>query len=266
VTKNFEYRGDLTQTALPEMLFAIHRFQVPGVIEARRDGIVKRIYVKHGQVLHATSTDIGDSLGSYLRRTGRLTAEHYEATMAARRDSEKRYGALLVERGLLQPCEVYEGIRDQIEAIVWSLFYWQEGEVSFQIGEFQETGGVRILLPMRQVILAGIKRAPNAKTLVGRLGRKETVFAPAFHTEDLIETALNEEEHAVLSKVDGRRTLYEVCVQGPPPPPEAAKLMYAFFVLQLIRRVGEAAESGVSRETDSGQIRIRLKTEWDRKS
>lgn len=263
MTKNFEYRGDLTQTTLPEMLFSIHRFQVPGIIEARRDSVIKRVFVKDGTVIHASSSDIQDSLGGYLRRAGRLSAEQFEATMRARESSEQRFGALLVEEGLLGPGEVYQAIREQVEAIVWSLFYWQEGEVSFQIGSFEEEGMVRILVPMRQVILAGIKRAPNAKALVGRLGRKETVFEPSYHIEDLIETALGQDEHSLLQLVDGKRSLYDVCTRGPLAPAENGKLMYAFTVLQLVRRAAEQPPPG-SRDTDSGQIKIRLKTEWDR--
>lgn len=263
--KSFVYRGDLTHTTLPEMLFSIHRFQVPGVVEARRQGVVKRIYLKNGYVLHATSSDIQDSLGAFLRRSGRLTSAQFEETMRARKQSEQRYGALLVELGLLHPAEVYQAIREQLEAVVWSLFYWEDGEVTFQIGDFPDSGGIRILVPMRQVILAGIKRAPNAKALVSRLGRKETIFIPCFQAEDLIETSLDADEHALLRRVDGRRTLYEVCTQGPFTPPEAAKLMYAFHVLQLIQRQTAPSETSPRREEDSGQVKIRLKTEGERK-
>ena len=61
--KGFEYRADLSETALPEMLYAVERFQVPGVIEAQRDGVTKRVYVREGYVVHASSTDRKDSSG-----------------------------------------------------------------------------------------------------------------------------------------------------------------------------------------------------------
>src|SRR5262245_51017152 len=75
VESTFQYRGDLAQTALPEILSTIDRFQVPGVIEASREGVVKRVFLKEGNVVHATSTDRDDSLGSYLERNGVLTPE-----------------------------------------------------------------------------------------------------------------------------------------------------------------------------------------------
>ncbi len=268
VESSFQYRGDLAQTALPEILFTIDRFQVPGVIEASRDGVVKRVFIKEGNVVHASSSDREDSLGSYLERSGTLTPEVVVETMRERERSNQRYGVLLIDRGILSPGEVYRAIRKQIEAIVWSLFYWQDGSVSYSIGDFREADAVRIQLPMRQAILQGIKRAPNAKALVARLGRKETVFEPCYRIEELIELALDAEELKLLRLVDGNRSLYDVCIQGPHGPAENGKVMYAFQVLQLVRAAVAAAdfvsEPAKAREEGTGAIKIRFKTQGDR--
>lgn len=268
VENSFQYHGDLSRTALPEILYTIDRFQVPGVIEASRDGVVKQVYIKEGNVVHATSTDRNDSLGSYLQRSGVLSPEAFLETMRERERSQKRYGVLLIERGLLSPSEVYRAIRKQIEAIVWSLFYWQEGSVIFSIGEFREPDSVRIQLPMRQVILQGIKRAPDAKSLVTRLGRKETVLEPCYKTEQLIELALDTDEYKVLSLVDGKRSLFDVCTQGPHSAAENAKVLYAFQILQLIRAAAPAPAVNVPetqrREEGTGAIKIRFKTQGDK--
>ena len=267
--KGFEYRADLSETALPEMLYTVERFQVPGVIEAERDGVTKRVYVREGYVVHASSTDRKDSLGAYLQRTGKITAEQFTATMAVRSGTKKRYGELLIEQGLISPAGIHEAIRKQVESIVWSLFYWQEGSVRFEIGSFQTPAEVRILLPMRQVILHGIKSAPNAKALVARLGRKETVFEPNFSTEDLIRAAIGDDEYTLLGLIDGQRSLYEVCHHGPLSAPENAKLVYAFHVLRLVRRRDEArareqANAEAAPQTTSQGIKIRFKTGADR--
>lgn len=269
VENSFQYRGDLSQTALPEILYTIDRFQVPGVIEASRDGLVKQVYIKEGNVVHATSTDRADSLGAYLQRSGVLSPDVFLETMRERERTQKRYGVLLIERGLLSPAEVYRAIRKQIEAIVWSLFYWQEGSVIYSIGEFREPDSVRIQLPMRQVILQGIKRAPDAKALVTRLGRKETVLEPCYKMEQLIELALDADEYKVLSLVDGKRSLFDVCTQGPHSAAENAKVLYAFQILQLIRAAVPASAAAPPpevprREEGTGAIKIRFKTQGDK--
>jgi len=270
VENAFQYRGDLSQTALPEILYTIDRFQVPGVIEASREGVSKRVYIKEGNVVHATSSDREDSLGNYLQRSGVLSPEVYAETMAERERTRKRYGIVLIERGILSPGEIYRAIRKQIENIVWSLFYWQDGGVVFSIGDFREPDAVKIQLPMRQVILQGIKRAPNAKALVARLGRKETVFEPCYRVEDLVELALDADEYRLLRLVDGRRSLFEICTQGPQAAAENAKMMYAFQVLQLVRLTvpeperPEGGGAGPGATTATGAIRIRFKTQGDK--
>ena len=75
--RSFEYRGDLAERALPEILYTIDRFNVAGVIEAEKDGVVKSVHIKDGRVIHAASSDLNDSLGTFLRRRGRLTEDHY---------------------------------------------------------------------------------------------------------------------------------------------------------------------------------------------
>ncbi|HEX2253284.1 MAG TPA: DUF4388 domain-containing protein [Thermoanaerobaculia bacterium] len=244
---SFQYRGELAETGLPEILHSIDRFQVPGVIAAERAGVVKEVYIKEGRVVHASSSDLEDSLGTHLLRTGRLSQAVFDETMRLRGESDRRYGVLLIEEGVLAPGEVYRAVREQVEAIVWSLFGWEDGAVTFSIGEFPHGGGrIHIDLPMGQVILQGIKRAPDARALVARLGRRETVFEPTYDTDPLIEIALDRREYELLRLVDGRRTLYQVCTEGPLAAADNAKLMYAFRVLQLIRRasVGENDDPG----------------------
>ena len=104
---------------------------------------------------------------------------------------------------------------------------------------------IKIHLPMRQAIVRGVKQVPDTKALVGRLGKKSTVFRPTYHTEDLIEVALDAEEYALLRLVDGERPLYEVCTEGPYGVSENARLLYAFHILHLIERLPENGDSGV---------------------
>jgi len=264
VENSFQYRGDLSQTALPEILHTIDRFQVPGVIEAQRDRLIKRIFIKEGNVVHASSNDREDSLGRYLESAGLLTREQFDSTMSERQRTNKRYGVVLMERRLLSPGEIYRAIRKQIESIVWSLFAWQEGSITFRIGEYREPGSVRIQLPMRQVILHGIKRAPNAKAMVARMGRKETVFEPCYQVEELIEIAMDADEYSLLRLVDGHRNLFEICTQGPHSAAENGKLLYAFQVLQLIRRVVHDKPETRSQIRETGAIKIRFKTHGDK--
>ncbi|MDH3253786.1 MAG: DUF4388 domain-containing protein [Acidobacteriota bacterium] len=254
MNKKFQYRASLAETTLPEMLQTIHRFRVPGIIEARNDQIIKRVFLRDGYVIHAASNDRNDSLGEHLMRGGKLTAAEHRRLAEVRSREEKRFGVLLLEQRLLTPAEVYAAIRGHIEEIVWSLFYWEQGEVSFSVGDSGDREMVQIQLPLRRVILEGIERAPEAKPLVGRLGRKDTVFEPSFRWEQLIELALDEAEYRLLTAVDGKKTLYDLCSLEPLSAAENAKLLYAFVVLRLVRRAGAVAG------TSTGRVKVQLNT------
>ena len=251
------YRGDLRQTALPEMLAIIDRTRVTGVIRAVHGQFTKSIDLDNGYVVHATSSDIGDSLGSFLRRSGQLTEEQFHGVMQRRAEGSFRLGEVLIDSGLLTPAKVYQAIREHIEGILWSLFSWEEGEVTFALGALDPTDRVRIQIPLRQVIVQGIKRATNAKTIVSRMGGKEVVFQHSFRLEDLIELAVDGEEYALLTRVDGKRSLYELCTGGPVVAAEAARLLYAYSVLGLVRQVATAEAPARS----PFGIKIKLRTD-----
>lgn len=181
--------------------------------------------------------------------------DRVEELVKARGQSNKRMGVMLLERGVLSPAQVLRAIREQIEAIVWSLFYWDEGEVTFGLGELETEEMVQIQLPIRQVIVEGIRRAPDAKAVLARLGSRETILEPCFETEDLIETSLDVGDFKVLQAVDGKRTLFELCSLGPKSAGEIAKLLYAFQVLQLIGPLGTNRKRPSAR---SGPVKIKL--------
>ena len=256
MTKGLKYRGNLAENTLPEMLYTIDRFRVPGIIEARRQGVVKRVYTRDGYIIHASSSDRQDSLGYHLERQGSLSEADLESLTKEGEATDKRFGVLLIEAGILSPVEVLTAIRQQIEAVVWSLFYWQDGEVTYGVGELKELEMVQIQLPIGQVIVHGIKRAPNARPLIAKLGRKDTQLEPWFQVEDLIEIGLEADDYKLLSMVDGKRSLFDLCSNGPRTPSENAKLLYALQVLNLIGRVGS------SRAKD-GRVKVQLRTTGD---
>ena len=257
VKTSYKYRGDLAKTTLPEMLYTIDRFQVPGVAEAKQGRVIKRVYLRGGYIIHASSTDRADSLGAHLLQKKSVRREIVEELSTKRRHSNKRLGVMLLEQGLLSPAQVLRAIREQIEAIVWSLFFWEEGEVTFGVGELKAGDMVQIQLPIQQCIIQGIRQAPDAKLMVSRMGQRDTVLEPCFEIEDLVETGLDVGDFQLLQSVDGKKTLYELCSQGPKPAADIAKMLYAFQILHLICPKGQAPAER-QKPARHGPVKIKL--------
>ncbi|MEM1249058.1 MAG: DUF4388 domain-containing protein [Acidobacteriota bacterium] len=250
-SQQHHYRGNLAERPLPEVLCTIDHYRVPGVIEARNaEGVFKRIYVKDRNIVFASSTDIEDSLGCYMLSAGMIDTDQFRATMRARRASGKRYGALLLEQDIVAPCDLYRGLRLHMAEMVWSLFSWREGDVTFTVGDFQEPSSISIQIPIRLAVKDGVRRIDDPRPLLAALGGETAVLEPSFDTDELIAVSLREDEYQLLKLVNGRRTVAEVVRTGPLGRDLNAKLLYAFFVLEFARLC--------NRDDSSGSIRIRL--------
>jgi hypothetical protein len=196
--------------------------------------------VRGGQVVHASSSDRDLSLGGYMLRRGLLSEDQFGDLMEERAASNKRFGVLVVERGLQSPDRVREAVQGQVEDIVWSLFAWDAGEVEFSLGEWEDEDLIPILLSLRRTIVDGIVRELSARPLVVRLGGRKTVLEPCYRVEDLVEVGLTRTEYELLRLVNGQSGLFELCMNGPFSTEENAKLLYAFQVLELVRRRSDA--------------------------
>jgi len=234
----FLFRGDLAATPLPEVLQTVHHYKVPGVVAATRDGVEKKIFIWNGDVIFASSGDRADSLGDFLLRTGRITQEQMDQSVEILLLSagEKRHGTVLVEMGVVSPQALFDIVTAQVKSIVFSMFDWDEGEFSFQVGQFKTDELIQLAIPARQVILEGVKSVHDARRLVSLLGPSWTVFDPCYVPSEMSDISLELDEIRLLQHVDGLKTLRELVSIVPGEPSHNAKLIYAFYALKLISR------------------------------
>lgn len=246
----FQYEGPLETTPLPEILSTIHRHRIPGCLEVEREDVEKHLWIHDGSVIQATSTDRTDRLGAWLYRQELVSREQLEEVAEERERSGRKVGQILIDRDIVTPHALYQALCDQMIAIVRSVFRWSTGRVRFEPGPPPEGMVIRLHLPILQVLLAGVSEMPDASTkeLVARLGRKSTVLRPTWSTERLVELALDKEQYALLRRVDGRRSLRQVCEGGPWGMARNARMLYAFRLLGLL-------EPG---ESTSGAVMIRM--------
>jgi two-component system OmpR family response regulator len=227
------YQTDLSQTPLPEILVKIHRYKVPGVIDCRQGQSNKKIYLDNGQISFAESSEVIDSLGQKLLREGRITAEQHEQALERLSGSGKRLGAVLSEMNAVDQRTLFQAVREQIESIVWSIFAWSDGAVSFVPGSATKLEFIKIEIPVSRAVLQGVRRMPEARALVSRLGTKASLVVRN-PDSDSSEIDLNEEEKKIYDAVSGKIMLVDLINGGPLTPAENAKIVYGLYALQLI--------------------------------
>jgi hypothetical protein len=250
--EEFIFRGNLVEQPLPAMLATIHRHGVPGVMEVTRREDARRVYFIDGDVIFATSTDRGESLGDYLLREGRITkAQHRVSTDELVRSPGKRHGTILVQMGFLTTDELGVAVREQVQTILWNLFNWEDGQVQFKVGRFRDDEVYKIKIPTPRAVLSGCKRIADARRVTTQLGSRTTTFVTIPRPSHLTGLRLETAEQQLLDMVNGKRPLVELCEQGPLSPGLNARILYAFLELGLVDR-DRAPSSGIRIQVRQG--------------
>lgn len=229
----FQFRSDLAQIPLPEVLVTIHRYKVPGVVECTRGDQVKKIFIDSGNIIFATSSRVEDSLGDRLLAQGRITMEQYrESVRQLVLEGGKRQGTILVEMKAIEPRELFLAVREQVQAIAWSVFDWESGTVTFQPGRDKQTEFIKLQIPIPQAIIEGVESVADPKRLLARIGGKATLLERS--SEGELQLNLEPEQRRLLEAIDGKRTMMELIALPPNTALMNAKLVYAFWALRLV--------------------------------
>jgi hypothetical protein len=237
----FIYTGSLDKDPLPEVLHKIYNYKVPGVLTAAHQNVTKQIFISGGEIIFASSSLDDDRLGEFLLYSKKITNEQYFRSVELMRTRGIRQGTALVGLGVLTSQELYDSVKDQVRAIVWSLFNWNEGQITFKVGQYKDDEIIKLNLDTRDAILQGIKAIKEPKRVVRWMGRKEDIFEPDENVVALLPgLPIGREDKQVLRLVDGVRSFLEVLQASALDSTATAKILYGLYVLGLIRRKAQA--------------------------
>lgn len=238
MASKFKFRESLAHITLPEVLKKIDTYKVPGVIIAKKNLIEKRIYIKNGRIIFASSNQIEDRLGEFLLKEKKITIDQYnESVRLLKQEEGKRQGRIFIEMNVLSPKELYYYVQQQVKAIVWSVFNWRIGEIIFQIGNFKDDELIKLSLEIPKAIYEGAKYLENSKFFLNRVGNKYSIFEQK--ANGFIELSLlgaKEEEKELYNLFDGKNTLFDILSKAKLKPEISAKYIYIFYVLELIKK------------------------------
>lgn len=237
----FTYQANLEIHPLPELLFTMGQYKVPGVITFSSKRSTKQVFIRDGKIIFAASNAPEDHLGEFLFRCGKVNRKDFDKSIEILSKSKGRWqGEILIELGAIGKEELPWAVRSHQQAIVWSLFNWFEGSVQFNIGSFRHSKPILLDIPIPRAILDGVRQITQAKKIMQYLGSRNTILEPEENALLVIELFdAHEKEREILKKVDGKTTLYDLCATAPYPAHETAKILYGLFTLKLIRKKPE---------------------------
>lgn len=167
---------DVRAFPLADVLRLVHDAGKSGYLAFNDGEVEKAIFLSRGEVVFATSNQLTDRLGECLLRAGIINLCELEDA-EKRWKPNQRFGKLLVEKGVLTPRELWNGVKLQVEEIVRSLFTYTSGQVHVWEGTVQPDNVVRLSLPTRRLVSEGLARRDDLLKLVACLEDPRTRIA-----------------------------------------------------------------------------------------
>ena len=234
--------ADVRAFSLADVLQLVHTSGKSGYLLFEHADCAKSVYLHAGEVVFASSNQRIDRLGESLLRAAVISGPDLAAASEAYRPPGQ-FGRFLVERSLLSPRELWDGVKRQVEDIVRSLFAFGAGQVLFWEGEVRPDNVVRLALPTGRLIEEGLEHRDELLAFLAQLEdnrvRLEVVADPG---DRLDGTAA-----AILAAIGSVSSFPSVCQSVGIDPLSGARtvaLLDQMGVLRVIRNSGLSDSPG----------------------
>ncbi|MEE8218096.1 MAG: DUF4388 domain-containing protein [Vicinamibacteria bacterium] len=240
-------RGRIDETSVPELLRSVLGSGETGVLTFRRGEVTKSVFLHMGRVTYARSSDPDERLGEDLLHRGRITIRQYiEASKLI--GPGRRLGAILVELGALEAEDLLGAVEHHVKEILLDVFSWGTGEYELVMTEPGTEDVVALNLSTENLILSGVRRIRAwSRIYAGIGGDIESVPVPTGNTAALLRIELTEEEQEVLTHVNGRASIEQICQVSYLSNLETCRVLWALMVLGVMRK-GQPGEDAIRAE------------------
>lgn len=228
-------RGDLIDN-LPSLITAFYLSRETGELGVQRGKVKKIVYFEKGAPVFALSNLAADRFGQFLVRVGKIKPEQLTDALAVATATKRRTGDVLVERGLLKDTERLYYLGQQVKAIIYSVFAWEDGTYVMSFKDKVATESIKLDIHPANLILRGVKKLYKPERLQ-RLVHLEDRFIPSLQPAyALDELELEKWEAEFLPRVDGTRTVAELLAMVNRPEHVVTGFLCALTALSILER------------------------------
>ncbi|MEW6066937.1 MAG: DUF4388 domain-containing protein [Nitrospirota bacterium] len=232
--EKMEMSGILKYYPLSDLLLDIQRSDTAGVLEIRNASVSKKIYIKNGVMVFATSNQQDDRLEEILLRTGKISNDQYYQSLDVMREKGKPQMKVLVELGYLNPIDLVQAVKYQVEEIILSLFSYEDGVVAFTEGLLPPEA-ITLKLSAANLIFHGIKRINNPEYFKRVCPPVDTILYYSSEPVNLFQDiSFTEKDRHVLSLIDSKLTIKEMLSISPIGDILTIKILCAFLSTRMI--------------------------------
>lgn len=201
--------GSLDAFSLPDMFALLSMTKKSGALELSRPSGRGVVYFSYGAVTGAISDLSRQALGRRLAAAGMLVDRSLaEAVERVAADPGVGLAKALQQSEALDEGILHEAVEEQITDAVFDLLRWSDGDFSFSV-DAPNPDDIGVSQPVDDVLAAARKRIDSWSAVAATVPSPSTILSLSISVPE--QTEISREEWAVLSLVDGKRTVTEIC-------------------------------------------------------
>jgi CheY-like chemotaxis protein len=228
-------RGELKDN-LPALITAFYLSRETGELGVQRGKVKKVVYFENGTPVFALSNLLSDRFGQFLVRVGKIRPEQLQDAATVANNTHRRTGDVLVERGLLKDTERLYYVGQQVKAIIYSLFGWEDGTYVMSFKEKAAAESIKLDLHPANLIVRGVKKLYKPERLRRLLQPEDRLIPAVAPAYQLNEVELERWEAEILPRIDGNRTVAELLAYANRPEQVAYGFLVAMLALGILDR------------------------------
>jgi hypothetical protein len=227
--------GTLSEN-LPDLLTAFHLARQTGELTVQRGKVKKTIYFSAGAPCFAISNLVTDRFGPFLVRIGKINQAQLDLVRADADRTGRRTGDILLEMKFLQETEKIYYVAQQVKAIIYSLFAWEDGEYRLHFADRAAAQAIKIDLHPAHLIARGVKKLYKPERLFRLLSPVDQLIPTPQPAFELYEIELEKWEAELLPRVDGTRSVTDLVALSRRPEPVVYAFLYGLVALKILER------------------------------
>jgi two-component system OmpR family response regulator len=221
---------------LPDLVTAFWLAQQTGELAVSRGKVKKAIYFENGRPCYTISNLVADRFGPFLMRVGKISQGQLELSQAAAEKTGRRTGEVLAEMGLLKDAEKLYYVAQQVKAIAYSLFAWEEGRYRIHFTDRAALESTKIELHPAHLISRGVKKLFKPDRVTRLLGDGDRLIPTQQPAYGLHEVELEKWEAELLPRVDGTRLVTELVALAKKPDAQVRAFLWSLVALEILEK------------------------------
>lgn len=232
-------RGDLETFMLASILQLLHHDRKTGALQVKNKEHWVSVIFQEGQIVYAMSSYRQVRLGNLLREDGAITQEQLEQCLAEGKERKEALGKVLMEKGYISLLQLSHFIRQQVEEIIYRLFFWETGVFEYEDTRLNLAGLVLTNLDVMEVLLEASRRIDEMSVLMKQIPSSEMVFKQTGKLTQAEAKKLAPEENRLLRLVDGNRSVEGLLEDCSLSPFEGYRVLHSLLLSGAVEKVYE---------------------------